>query len=61
MPYLQFKPGIDSIKAEYPENKDLQWLQVPKELGGKMDMILGISFNRIYSEIIALYLVVCKR
>ena len=52
MPCLQFKPALDNIKAKHLENKELQRLQVPKELKGKINIILGIRFNRIYPEII---------
>ena len=41
MPCLQFKPALDSIKAKHLENKELQQLQVPKELEGKINMILA--------------------
>ena len=33
-------------------NKKLQELEVPKELGGEIDIILGIKYTNVYVEVI---------
>ena len=52
MPRLHFRSALEDIKKDYPDNEELQSLQVPAVLGGKVDIILGIGFNKIYPEVI---------
>ena len=48
----QFKHFLEDIKAYNPKIKKLKNLQVPEELGGEVDIILGIAHNNIYPEVI---------
>ena len=52
MEYLQFKQTLDSIKGQYQENKELQYLEVSQDIGEEIDMILGLCYNKIYPEVI---------
>ena len=48
MPKHQLKHLLEDVKADNTKVKKLQELQVPKELGGEVDIILGIAHNNIY-------------
>ena len=48
MPRHQLKHLLEYVKAENTKIKKLHELQVPKELGGEVDIILGIAHNNIY-------------
>ncbi len=48
MPKNQLKHLLEDVKADNTKVKKLQELQVPKELGGEVDIILGIAHNNIY-------------
>ena len=45
MSVMQLRPVLDEIKSSEPHNKELQKIQVPKFLGGQVDMILGVQFS----------------
>ena len=48
MPKHQLKHLLEDVKADNTKVKKLQELQVPKKLGGEVDIILGIAHNNIY-------------
>ena len=50
MPRMRLKPWFDKVKANETDNENLQDIGIPKQLGGHVDMILGISFQLIYPE-----------
>ena len=47
MPKHQLKHLLEDDKAENTKVKKLQELQVPKQLGGEVNKILGIAHNNI--------------
>ena len=50
MPRMRLDPWFEKVKAIESENKQLQEISIPKELGGHVDMILGISFSLVHPE-----------
>ena len=52
MPRLKFRPALQGIKEAYLENEELQNPQVPAVLGGEVDMLLGIGYNKVYLEVV---------
>ena len=50
MPRMTLKPWFEKIKSIESENDQLQEISIPKELGGHVDMILGISFSLVHPE-----------
>ena len=51
MPRMRLEPWFKKIKGE-SDNSQLQNITIPQELGGHVDMILGISFNLVHPEVI---------
>ena len=47
LPYYRLKPLLSQIKEENPDNQRLKQLNVPKVLGGHVDLLLGIKYLRI--------------
>ena len=52
MPPLKFKETIRELKNQFKGNKKLQGLEIPKELGEEVDMILGIKYIKVYPKFI---------
>ena len=54
MPCLNLVPAFEQIKAqaECASNHRIQNLKIPKVVGGKVQMILGIRYQSIYPEIL---------
>ena len=52
MEHIQFKRTLERIKSPYQEDKELQHLEVSQELGGEIDMILGLGYNKVYPKVI---------
>ena len=50
MPTMRLGPWFEKIKANELDNDLLQNVSIPKELGGYVDMILGISFSLVHPE-----------
>ena len=48
MPKHQLKHLLEDVKVDNTKVKKLQELQVPNELCGEVDIILGIAHNNIY-------------
>ena len=46
-PTYRLKPLLSQIKKENPNNQQLKRLNVPKVLGGDVDLLLGIKYLRI--------------
>ena len=47
LPFYRLKPLLSQIKEENPTNKKLKSLNIPKVLGGDVDLLLGIKYLRI--------------
>ena len=47
LPFYRLKPLLSQIKEENPDNQRLKQLNVPKVLGGNVDLLLGIKYLRI--------------
>ena len=47
LPYYKLKPLLSQIKEENPNNQHLRRLNIPKVLGGDVDLLLGIKYLRI--------------
>ena len=52
MPEIDMIKIFNSIKKNSKEIKSIQNLKVPKFVGGKIDMILGIKYQNIYPELV---------
>ena len=52
MPCLNLAPAFEQIKGECASNHRIQNLKIPKVVGGKVQMILGIRYQSIYPEIL---------
>lgn len=52
MPQLNLVPVFESIKAECKAIPAIQDIKVPNIVGGNVDMILGIKYQKIFPEII---------
>ena len=50
MPKMRLEPWFEKVKAMEAESEVLKDICIPKELGGYVDMILGISFSRVHPE-----------
>ena len=48
MPEVDLNPALNTFKREYPRDKRVQNLKVPKVVGGRINMILGIAYQAIY-------------
>ena len=44
LPFYRLKPLLSQIKEENPDNQRLKQLNVPKVLGGNVDLLLGIKY-----------------
>ena len=51
-PQMDYRPALKKVQDNYPGNQELQDLQIPEMLGGEIDVLLGIGYNRIYPEIV---------
>ena len=47
LPCYRLKPLLSQIKEENPDNQHLKRLNIPKVLGGDVDLLLGIKYLRI--------------
>ena len=47
---MKLKPWFDKVKTTEPGsgNEEIQNITIPSELGGFVDMILGISFSKVH-------------
>ena len=52
MEHLELRRTLECIKGQYQEIKELQHLEVSQELGGEIDIILGLGYNKVYPEVI---------
>ena len=48
MPVFDLSPALNTFKNKCPNNKRIQNLKVPKVVGGRINMILGIAYQAIY-------------
>merc|ERR1712237_80868 len=49
-PEIDLRGLLEKIKQRYPWNEELQELKVPEKLGGKIDLIMGQRYRRIYPD-----------
>ena len=52
MPEVNMLEMFNAIKQQNKNVKKIQNLEVPKMLGGKVDMLIGIKYQNIYPELI---------
>ena len=52
MPRMRLESWFEKVRSVETENSKLQDISIPKELGGHVDMIIGISFNLVHPEVI---------
>ena len=55
MPIIDMQSIFNSIKNKSKSVKAIQNLQVPKVVGGAVDMIIGIQYQNIYPELVHQY------
>ena len=51
MPKFMLRNTFQKLKAEHSELSDLN-IQIPKELGGEIDVILGIKYNMLHPTVL---------
>ena len=49
---MDYRPALKRVQSNHPDNKELQDLKIPEVLGGEIDVLLGIGYNRIFPEIV---------
>ena len=50
MPEVNLVPFLKQLKQEAPRNKEVQAIRVPEKVGGRVDMILGFLYAKVYPE-----------
>ena len=50
MPEVNLVPILDQLKQEATHSKEVQAIRVPEKVGGKVDMILGFLYAKVYPE-----------
>ena len=55
MPKVNMKKLFNAVKTTYGSTPDIDKLDVPESISGKVDMIIGVKYNSIYPELVHQY------
>ena len=50
MPSLNLVPAFEKMKAQCRNNKKIQNLEIPKIVGGEVQMLIGIKYQSIFPK-----------
>ena len=51
-PKVDLTQAINAVKSSKPEDKTLQNVKIPSEVGGEVDILLGIKYNALFPVLI---------